>query len=697
MTRTDNRPAGRRARLAETGGWMTAVVCAVVALAGCGGERGTGGTSAMGDKKAGPAVLETVGEFAIAPLPSGGFDDLTPRERVLAFYLCRAAIAGRDIYYDQLGRSSLEIRDLLEEILTHPRGVDAAFRESLLAYLKLFWINNGNHNDRTKRKFVPGFTFEELRAAALAAQTDGAEFRKAMRESLEHKLQRLRPALFDPSFEPLVTCKSPPAGSDILACSSVNFYDGVTLADLDHFQETHPLNARVVKRDGRVEEEIWRAGRGAIAPGRYAPELRTVNGFLRKAAGFAEPEQRGVLGRLGDFFATGDPADFRAYNIDWVRTEPRVDTINGFIETYKDPRSRKGAWQGMVFVADPERTRLQRALAAEAQYFEDRAPWDERFKRRGFTAPVAAAVRVLVAVGDSGPMPPLGVNLPNDEEVSEKHGNRSLILSNVIEASNRAQLEGVTDEFALPEDRALLIRHGAEAEQLMTALHEIVGHAAGKVDESLRGDPQSRLRENYAAIEEARAELVALHHIFDPRLREIGAISSPEVADAACRDYLVHDLSQLRRARQGGQFEDDHMRATHLIVEWLRRNAGGVEQVSRDGRTYLRLADLDALRRGVARLLAELQRIKGEGDARAARALMEQYGIRFDERLRDEVCARADRAGIVSYLAFVMPEITPVRDDSGEVIDARIATPSDFALQMLRFSGKMPLEPAAAR
>jgi dipeptidyl-peptidase-3 len=677
---------------------MAAALCAAVALAGCGGgERRTGGAAAMGESKTEPAVLETVGEFAIAPLQSGGLEDLTPRERVLAFYLYRAAIAGRDIYYDQLGRSSLEIRDLLEEILTHPRHVDAGFRESLLRYLKLFWINNGNHNDRTKRKFVPDFSFDSLYTAALAAQNDGAEYRQAVGESFDQKLKRLRPALFDPSFEPLVTCKTPPRGADILTCSSVNFYDGVTLADVDHFDERHPLNARLVKRDGRVEEEVWRAGRGAIAPGRYAPELRTVIGFLHKAAAFAEPAQQEVLGRLGDFFATGDPADFRAYNIDWVRTAPRVDTINGFIETYKDPRSRKGSWQGVVFVADTERTRLQRALAAEAQYFEDRAPWDERFKRRGFTSPVAAAVRVLVAVGDSGPMPPLGVNLPNDEEVSEKHGNRSLILSNVIEASNRAQQEGITEEFAPPEDRPLLIRHGAEAEQLMTALHEIVGHAAGKVDDALKGDPQSRLRENYAAIEEARAELVALHHIFDPRLRDIGAITSPEVAETACRDYLVHDLSQLRRARQGDQLEDDHMRATHLIVEWLRRNGGGVEQVTRDGKTYLRLADVAALRRGVAALLAEVQRIKGEGDGRAARDLVEQYAVRFDTRLRDEVCARADHAGIVSYVAYVMPELTPVRDAAGDVVDARVTTPSDFTLQMLRFSGKLALEPANAR
>jgi dipeptidyl-peptidase-3 len=217
------------------------------------------------------------------------------------------------------------------------------------------------------------------------------------------------------------------------------------------------------------------------------------------------------------------------------------------------------------------------------------------------------------------------------------------------------------------------------------------------VDDALQGDPQSRLRENYAAIEEARAELVALHHIFDPRLQAIGVLSSPDVAEAACRDYLVHDLSQLRRAREGDQFEDDHMRATHLIVEWLRANGGGVERVTRDGWTYLRVVDLGAMRRGVARLLAEVQRIKGEGDAKAAADLVARYAIRFDPRLRDEVRARADAKGIVSYVAYVMPDLQPVRDASGEVVDAKVETATDFALQMLRYSGKMPLEAPSGR
>jgi dipeptidyl-peptidase-3 len=640
-----------------------------------------------------PAILETVGEFAIAKLPADGFDALTPRERVLAFYLWRAAIAGRDIYYDQLGRFNLEIRDLLEEILTHPRGLAPELRDPLLRYLKLFWINNGNHNDRTRRKFVPEFTFEQLRNATHEARAGGATIRLAYGETVEQKLLRLRPAIFDAAFEPLVTCKTPPPGSDILACSSVNFYDGVTLADVETLAETHPLNSTVARRGGRVVEEIWRAGRGDVPPGRYASELRTVIGFLAKAAERADEPQRSVLRRLADVFAGGDPADIRAHDLDWARIDPRVDTVNGFIETYKDPRSRKGAWQGLVFMVDQERTRLLTALAGAAQYFEDHAPWDDRFKRRGITVPVAAAVQALVAVGDSGPMPPAGINLPNDETITETHGSRSLLLANVIDASSRAIEDPLTAEFALPEDRPLLLRHGVEAEMLMTAMHEVLGHAAGKMaDDGPGSDPQSRLRETYAAIEEARAELVALYHISDPKLREIGAISSPDVAEAACRDYLVHDLTLLRRVREGDVLEDDHMRATHLIVEWLRRNEGGVEMLRRDDRTYLRLADPAAMRRGAGRLLAEVQRIKSEGDLKSARALVEGYGTRIDVRLRDEIAGRADRAGRPSFVAFVMPDVIPVRDASGEVVDARLEPATDFALQMLRYSGKLPFE-----
>lgn len=657
----------------------------------------------MTQEKAGKGgVLETVGDCAIAPLEAHGFESLSQRDRILAFYLSRAALAGRDIYYNQMGRDGLEIRNLLEEILTHPHSLPTEFREALLRYLKAFWIASGNHNERTRRKFVPEFTPEALHQGAMLAVREGASITRPVGETLDEKLQRLRRAIFDPTFEPLLTCKSAPEGRDLLSCSSVNFYDGVTMADVHGFKEAHPLNSRLAKRDGHLVEEIWRAGRDSgtavtVPPGMYASELRTVNGFLAKAEAFAAPPQAESFKALADFFATGDPEDFRRYNLAWVHLDPEVDTINGFIETYQDPRGRKGSWQGVVFFRDPERSRMLRGLAAEARGFEERAPWDDRFKRHDFTVPIAAAVQVLLAAGDGGPVPPLGVNLPNDDAIQEKVGNRSFLYSNVLEGTNRALLEALTDEFALPEDRPLLKEHAVEAEMLQTAMHEVLGHAAGRAADGLKAEPAVLLEETYATIEEARAELVALHTIFDPRILEAGLMSSPAVAEAAYRDYLVHDLSQLRRVREGDRLEDDHMRATHLIVTWLLEHQSGAARVTRDGKTYLAVQDIPDMRKGIAALLREVQRIKSEGDLRAARGLLEAYGTRFDPGLRDEVIDRAAHAGIPSYVAFVMPEIVPVRDASGNVIDARLTPPDDFTLQMLRFSGKLPREAPSAR
>ncbi|MEK7282191.1 MAG: peptidase M49 [Acidobacteriota bacterium] len=652
---------------------------------------GKGTMPQPGDTDTRPYLLETVGEFAVARLYADGFEDLDRRERVLAFYLYRAALAGRDIFYDQMGRDVLEIRDLLEEILTHPQGGDPQFRDRLLRYLKLFWINNGNHNDRTRRKFVPEFSFDELTAAAGAAGNAGAHIRLAIGETLPQKLARLRPAIFDPDVDPLSTCKTPPPGQDILTCSSVNFHEGLALADLQGFKEKNPLNSRLVKRDGRVVEEVYRAGRREVPPGRYARELTTVVGFLEKARVYADETQSAILGHLIDHFATGLPEAFRAYNIAWVGQDSPVDAVIGFIETYKDPRGQKGAYAGIVHFVDPRMTRLQKDLARLAQHFEDQAPWDDRFKRRGFNIPIANAVNVLIATGDSGPMPPIGINLPNEEEIRERYGNKSVALVNVMDSNNRAVHAKVVEEFFLPEDRPLVQRYGAAVDLLQTTMHEVLGHASGKVADSLTGDPRDHLREYYSALEEARAELIALHNFFDPKLIEIGALPSVEAAEAACRDYATNDLYMLRRVRQGDVLEDDHMRATHLIVSYLRE-AAAVEFIRRDGRTYARVRDIAAMRRGVAELLKTLQRIKGEGDYAAARDLTERYAVRIDPALRDEIVARADRAGIPSYVAFVMPDVVPVRDVNGEIQDVRLAHTSDLATQMLKYSGKFPLE-----
>jgi dipeptidyl-peptidase-3 len=558
--------------------------------------------------------------------------------------------------------------------------------------LKLFWINNGNHNDRTRQKFVPEFSFEELKIAADAAERDGAQIKVAFRETLSGKLGRLRPSIFDASVDPLSTCKTPPPGQDILTCSSVNFQEGVSLADVQGFRETHPLNSRLVKKDGRVVEEVYRAGRGDTVPGRYSTELKIMIGFLEKARAGADERETAILGHLIDYFATGDPQAFRAYDIAWVQHETPVDAILGFIETYKDPRGQKGSFEGIVHFVDPRMTRLQKDLASLAQYFEDRAPWDERYKRKGFNIPIANAVNVLHAVGDAGPMPPIGVNLPNEEDIRERYGNKSVSLVNVMDAHNRASHARVVEEFFLPEDRPLQMKYGAMVDLLQTTMHEVLGHASGKVGEALEGDPRSRLREYYSALEEARAELIALHNFFDPKLVEIGAMPSPEAAEAAYRDYVTNDLYLLRRVRKGDVLEDDHMRATHLIVSYLRDVTGAVESVRRDAKTYFRVADIAAMRKGVADLLRTLQRIKGEGDYDAARALIERYAVRFDPALRDEVVDRAERASIPSYVAYVMPDVVPIRDATGEVRDARVEYTSDFTTQMLKYSGKLPLE-----
>jgi dipeptidyl-peptidase-3 len=663
-----------------------------LAIAACGGA-GTqrmDETTSVTDTR--PYLLETVGEFAVSRIYADGFADLSPRERALAFYLYRASLAGRDIYFDQMDRNSLEVRDLLEEILTHPQGVDPAFLEPLRIYLKLYWINNGNHNDRTKRKFVPEFRFEDLEAAAGAARASGAHIRLALRETLPEKLRRLRPVIFDPETDPLVTCKTPPPGRDILTCSSVNYYEGVTLADLKGFQEKHPLNSRLVRRDGRLVEEVYRAGRGAIPPGLYAKELKTVNGFLAKAREFADPRQAAVLDQLIEYFATGEPEAFRRYNIAWVQQDSPVDAVIGFIESYKDPRSQKGAYEGLAFSVNRKMTRLQKDLASLAQYFEDRAPWADRYKRRGITVPTANAIDLLASVGDGGPMPPVGINLPNEESIRATYGNKSVSLVNVMDAAGRASQSGKVAEFFLPEDRPLQEKYGAEVSLMQTAMHEILGHASGKVADGLKGDPSDHLREFYAALEEARAELVALHNFFDPKLVEIGAIPSAEVAEAAYRDYAADDLYLLRRVRQGDVLEDDHMRATHLIVGYLMQVTGAVERVRREGKTYYRVGDIAGMRRGVAELLATVQRIKGEGDYAGARDLIERFALRIDPALRDEIVSRAEKARIPSYIAYVMPEIVPVRDVAGEVIDARVEYASDLTTQMLRYSGKLPLE-----
>ena len=500
-------------------------------------------------------------------------------------------------------------------------------------------------------------------------------------------LSRLEPMFFDPEFDAIVTNKTPGEGGDILLSSANNLYDGVGVADLEGFDERFPLNSRLVMRDGRLVEEVYRVG------GRYDAELTEVVGHLEAAIPHATEPMAEALRTLAAWYRSGDPADRRAYDIAWVADQDSpVDTINGFTEVYMDARGVKGAWEALVFYVNPEKTEAIRKLADEAQWFEDRMPWDPKYRKEGVRGITANAIDVVVEVGDSGPVTPIGINLPNDQSVREEYGSKSVSLSNVVEAYDRSSPGAYRREFAWDEAEAVRSeRWGSLASELNTNMHEVIGHASGQLDDRLGGNPQEFLREQYSALEESRADLVALFFIADPKLAELGLVPAEEqeeIVRAQYEAYTRNAILQLRRVREGTQLEEDHMRNRQMIVHWLMDNTDAIETRERDGKTFYVMTDPVAFREGVGELLGEVQRIKSEGDYDAARDLFEAYGIHFDGALRDQVLERVGRVGLPSYSGFVMPKLVPVVGAEGEITDVAITYPRDLTQQMLEYSGK---------
>ena len=630
-------------------------------------------------------LLEQIDDAAVVQVYANGFDKLPLKEKMLVWHLYQAAIAGRDIFYDQRYAHSLDMRDVVEAILVHGDGVDPATRAAVERYAKLFWINSGPYNNLTARKFVVTCTPEAFAAAAHAAARAGARFPTRDGETLDALLARLRPMFFDAAFEPMVTAKTPPPGADILAASANNLYVGVTMKDLDRFTERYALNSRLVKRNGALVEEVYRAD------GRYGKPITAVVQHLEAAVPFATPPMADALRALIKWYQTGENADRMAYDIAWVKdTQSPVDTINGFVEVYMDARGVKGSWEALVFYVNHDKTEQIRKLAAEAQWFEDRMPWDARYRKTGVQGITANAIDVVIETGDSGPVTPIGINLPNDQTVREQYGSKSVSLSNVNEAYEQAQPPSFRSEFAwTPEEAERGRKWGAFAGELTTNMHEVIGHASGKVAEHLQGNPQRVLKEHYSALEESRADLVALYFLPDPRLVELGLVAAADHADvvrAEYEHYARNALVQLRRVRQGTQIEEDHMRNRQMIVNWLLANTKAIAKQARDGKTYYVVVDVQAFREGVGRLLADVQRIKSEGDYAAAHTLFETYGIHFDPALRDEIVARVQALNLASYTGFVMPKLEAVKSPAGEITDVTISYPMDLTKQMLEYS-----------
>jgi dipeptidyl-peptidase-3 len=502
-------------------------------------------------------------------------------------------------------------------------------------------------------------------------------------------LERMLPLFFDAALDPICTHKTPGPGRDILEASANNLYDGVSMADLEGFEERYPLNSRLVKRDGRLVEEVYRID------GRYGREIAAIVRHLEAALPYAPESTAAALRSLIRFYRTGEPSDREAYDIAWVRDRgSAVDTINGFVEVYMDARSVKGAWEALVCYVNPEKTQAIRTIAREAQWFEDHMPWDPRWRRPDVEGVSANAIDVVVETGDCGPVTPVGINLPNDQRIREQYGSKSLSLSNVHEAYEKATPPAFRREFSWTAGEAERAeRWSAFAGELTTSLHEVIGHGSGRIEERLDGNPQAVLKEQYSALEEARADLVGLYFIGDEKLVELGLLpgdSREEIVLAEYEGYARNALVQLRRVREGTQIEEDHMRNRQMIVLWLIANTDAVEVMRRDGKTYYVVTGVGAFREGVRRLLAEVQRIKSTGDYAAARALFEAYGVHFDPALRDEVVARVERLDLPSYTGFVMPKLEPVLDEAGAIRDVSVSYPLDIAAQMLEYSGRRP-------
>jgi dipeptidyl-peptidase-3 len=630
-------------------------------------------------------LLERVDEAAVVQVYADGFRDLPLREKTLVCHLYQAAIAGRDIFYDQKYAHSLEMRDVLEALLIHAQGVDAPTLDEVRRYTKLFWINSGPHNNLTARKFVLNCTPQAFAEAARAALKNGARFPLQKSESLDQLLARLQPFFFDPNVDPMVTAKTPPPGKDILEASANNLYVGVTMEDLAGFRERHPLNSRVVKRNGTIVEEVYRAS------GRYGPQISAIVGHLEAAIPFATEPMANPLRALVRFYQTGETADREAYDIAWVKdTDSPVDTMNGFIEVYLDARGVKGAWEGIVYYVNREKTSEIRKLAGEAQWFEDRMPWDPKYRKPGVQGITANAIDIVVETGDSGPITPVGINLPNDQTVRERYGSKSVSLTNVLESFEQSQPPEFRSEFSwTPEEVARGVKWAAFASELTTNMHEVIGHASGRIAERLKGNPHEALKEHYSALEESRADLVALYFLPDPKLAELGLVGKADqdaVVGSEYESFTRTALIQLRRVRQGAQLEEAHMRNRQMIVHWLMANTKAIETRTRDGKTYYAMVDPQAFREGVGRLLAEVQRIKAEGDYTAAAQLFDTYGIHFDPKLRDEIVGRVDALHLPSYTGYVMPKLEAVKNASGEITDVTISYPLDLTTQMLEYS-----------
>ena len=619
-----------------------------------------------------------------------GFEQLSLSQKRFIFCLAKATLYGRDITFHQFGKYNLLVRRTLEAIvedLTIDRDNDD-FR-ALHTYLKRVWFSNGVYHHYGCEKFVPGFSETYFRN--ILNNVESRRLPLADGESVAHLADTLSKIIFDANYLPKRVNKAD--GEDLVLTSACNYYEGVTQKEAEDYYNamkegagdkapSFGLNSRIVKRDGMLSEEVYSAN------GLYANAIRHIVSWLEKAIEFAENDkQRDVIATLIDYYRTGDLRTFDDYSIKWVEClDGRVDFINGFIEVYGDPLGLKASWEGIVEYTDLEATRRTRTISDNAQWFEDHSPVDERFRKpvvKGVTANVICAAMLG---GDEYPSTAIGINLPNADWIRAQHGSKSVTIGNLTDAYNKAAKgNGFLEEFAIDQPTVDMIRkYGDVCDDLHTDLHECLGHGSGQL---LPGVNPDALKSYGSTIEEARADLFGLYYIADKKLVELNLTPDEEAYKSQYYTYIMNGLmSQLVRITPGNKIEEAHMRNRALIANWCLDNGNAISLVKRNGKTYVQINDYEALRGQFASLLAEVQRIKSEGDYEAGRALVETYGVNINAELHAEVLERYKRLDIAPYKGFLNPRMLPVHNAKGEVVDISLDYSESYDEQMLRYS-----------
>lgn len=654
----------------------------------------------------------------LVPVEAPGFDKLKPTQRKLAYYLYRAALAGDEIGYLQNHPKALDIKNLLEGVWSKKDALDESTRAGLGDYLKLVWANHGNYSHTHATKFLPAnLTYDQLRKAVQTASKKGAKF--PFKGGAMAELARLKPYIFDASVDPIQVNQVP--GQDPIATSANGLYDkGLTLKDIQALPAAtqQQLNVRFAKKGRKAVAQVFKVG------GVYGAQLDTVVFWLQKALPYVEdqigkttmpdgtiktrfeanPDQREALEDLIAFFKTGDEATFKKHSIAWLKTKSTIDYLNGFYEVYKDPRSVIGAYEANVSYQSD--SAVIGKLSQSAAYFEAKMPWDAKWQRAQITPPVASVVNVLMETGDGGPISPAAYNLPNYADIRTQYGSKNVVLLNVEGASGAATREANIQAFYRGADQDLVRKFGQLGRQWLVYMHEVIGHGSGQPDASLKGaDPSVLIGPTYSALEECRADCVALYQFPDPKLEEIGGVSAADHADA----YKAMLLSYLEGQYvanglvEGDTIHEAHFRGRQLVLNYLIDNQKGVEVDQADGHGFVAVTDAAKARVGVGEVLNKLQTLKAMGDQAGAEAFFSQYGTKVNHAWHDDAKARLDALNLPKEKAFVFPKLVPVVEDiNGRQIlkDVKVETGESFEDQMLRVEawGKSrDLDPSAAK